>query len=63
MSSVEDQKKYFSLVSRQANMFVESPFLQEYTEQELKTREYIISQLTKDDIKLAENNQVKIIRK
>lgn len=63
MSSVEDQKKYFSLVSRQANMFVESPFLQEYTEQELKTLEYIISQLTKDDIKLAENNQVKIIKK
>ncbi len=59
----EQEKKYFSVVSRQSNTFVESPFTQEFTEQELKTMEFVISQLTKDDIKLVQLNQVKIISK
>lgn len=59
----DQDKKYFAVVSRQANTFVESPFLQEFSEQELKTMEFVISQLTKDDIKLVQSNQIKIISK
>jgi len=55
--------QYFEIVSRQSNDFIESPFLQEYTEQELKTMEFVISTITKADITLAKNHQVKIIQK
>jgi plasmid replication initiation protein len=46
---------------RQANDFIESTFEQEYSEQELKTIEFIISQTTKADIELANNDQIKRI--
>ena len=53
--------KKFDIAMRQANNFIESAFAQEYSEQELKTMEFIISQTTKKDIELANNKQVKEI--
>ena len=51
----------FDIVMRQANDFIESAFAQEYSEQELKTMEFIISQTTKADIELADKDQIKRI--
>lgn len=51
----------FDIVMRQANDFIESAFAQEYSEQELKTMEFIISQTTKADIELANKDQIKRI--
>lgn len=53
--------KHFDIIMRQANHFVESAFAQEYSEQEIKTMEFIISQTKKSDIELSKKNQVKII--
>lgn len=53
--------KHFDIVMRQANNFVESAFAQEYTEQELKTMEFIISQTKKSDIELVNKNQIKTL--
>ncbi|HLX54157.1 MAG TPA: replication initiation protein [Aquella sp.] len=53
--------KHFDIVMRQANNFVESAFAQEYSEQELKTMEFIISQTKKSDIELVNNNQIKTL--
>lgn len=53
--------KHFDIIMRQANNFVESAFAQEYSEQELKTMEFIISQTRKADIELVNNNQIKVI--
>lgn len=58
-----EEKRYFDMVSRQSNQFIESPFAQEFSEQELKTMEFVISQIKKSDIALVNNNQVKIITK
>lgn len=56
-----DDINTFSIISRQSNQFIESPFAQEFSEQELKTMEYIISQTKKSDLTLAQNKQVKIM--
>lgn len=53
--------KQFDLILRQSNNFIESAFAQEYSEQEIKTMEFIISQTTKADIELTKNNQTKTI--
>ena len=49
------------IIYSQSNNFIESPFAQEFTGQELKTMEFIISQTKRSDIELAKNNQVKLI--
>jgi len=51
----------FDITVRQANDFVESAFCQEYTAQELKTMEFIISQTVKSDIELAKQGKIKEI--
>lgn len=56
-----DDINTFSIISRQSNQFIESPFAQEFSEQELKTMEYIITQTKKSDLTLAQNQQVKIM--
>ena len=58
---MEVKMSKFDIVMRQANNFIESAFAQEYSEQELKTIEFIISQTTHADIVLAELKQVKEI--
>lgn len=50
------------LISRQSNDFIESHHVQEYTIQELKIIEFIISQTTKKDIELVNNRQNKLIK-
>lgn len=49
------------LIVRQSNDFIESAFAQEYSEQEIKTMEFIISQTTKADIELYKRNELKHI--
>ena len=51
----------FDIIARQSNAFIESAFVQEYTEQELKTMEFIISQTIKTDLLLAETGEIKHI--
>lgn len=55
------KKDQYSVLYSQSNEFVSSPYAQEFSEQELKTMEFIISQTKKSDIELARNNQVKVI--
>ncbi len=60
----EKEVKSFTtdLISRQSNDFIESHHAQEFTTQELKIIEFIISQTTKKDIDLVNNRQNKLIK-
>ena len=58
---MQNEQHKYNLMYSQSNDFVSSPYAQEFSAQELKTMEFIISQTTKDDIHLAENNQSKLI--
>jgi plasmid replication initiation protein len=53
--------KSFDITVRQANDFIESCYQQEYTEQELKAVEFIISQCRKSDYELVKENKSKHI--
>ena len=60
---MQNEQHKYNLMYSQSNDFVSSPYAQEFSAQELKTMEFIISQTTKDDIHLAENNSLGILNK
>lgn len=56
-------KEFFETISRQSNEFIESSFVQEFTEHELKTMEFVISTIKPADLELTKKGQIKVISK